>query len=390
MSAHRGFVAYNGTGMRNRNWGIEERMMVSKSSRILIFAIGMLVTLSAAVHAQTATYEILFEGTWTAANNHPIPGGAHFSPLVGATHNSSVELWRNGGLATNGIERMAESGSVIPLRNEILAYGAENATPYIGPGIDNDGTGSLMIEVDASQSLLTLVTMIAPSPDWFIGTSGFDLRPGGEWVDGLVYDLFAYDSGTDNGVGFTSPNSDTNPQEPISLLGSPLGGLPPIGTYTFNLLSVSGLTGDFDGDGSLGLTDVDSLVAEIAGDSNVVSFDLTGDGNVDGADLTEWLAIAGAENLPSGNSYLVGDANLDGGVDVADFNLWNASRFTADNFWSGGDFNADGVTDVGDFNLWNANRFTSAADSASAVPEPATAGMLISCVLMLWGWRRRK
>lgn len=363
--------------------------MVSKNSRGLALVTGMLMVFSVSAHAQTATYEVIFQGTWTAANNHPIPGGAHFSPLVGATHNSSVELWTVGGLATNGIERMAESGSVIPLRNEVLAAGADNATPILGPGISNNGMGTVTIDVDANRPLLSLVTMIAPSPDWFVGTSGFDLRPGGEWVDGFVYDLFAYDSGTDNGTGFTSSNSDTNPQEPISLLGSPLGGLPPIGTYTFNLLSVSGAVGDFDADGSLGLADVDLLVAEISGDSNVLDFDLTGDGQVDETDLTEWLAIAGAANLASGNTYLVGDANLDGGVDVADFNLWNANRFTTDSLWSGGDFNADGAADVGDFNLWNANRFTSAADSASLVPEPATAGLLLSSMLILLGVGRR-
>ena len=231
--------------------------------------------------------------------------------------------------------------------------------------------------------------MIAPSPDWFVGTSGFNLRPNGQWVDGEVYELFGYDSGTDNGANFTSSNSDTTPQQPITMLGAPLAGLPALGTYTFDLISVTGALGDFDADGTLGLSDVDALVGEIAGDSNVVSFDLTGDGQVDQADLTEWLAIAGAANLPTGNSYIVGDANLDGGVDVADFNLWNASRFTGDNLWSGGDFNADGVTDVGDFNLWNANRFTSAAD-VSSVPEPASVSLMLTSLLMLIGWRRRR
>lgn len=35
-------------------------------------------------------------------------------------------------------------------------------------------------------------------------------------------------------------------------------------------------------------------------------------------DRDVWLAVAGAEILPSGNAYLVGDANLDGTVDGLD------------------------------------------------------------------------
>ena len=75
---------------------------------------------------------------------------------------------------------------------------------------------------------------------------------------------------------------------------------------------------------------------------------------------TRGSALAGAENLSSGNPYLLGDANLDGVVDVRDFNLWNANEFTGVGAWSQGDFNADGFVDISDFNIWNANRFQSA------------------------------
>ena len=57
---------------------------------------------------------------------------------------------------------------------------------------------------------------------------------------------------------------------------------------------------------------------------------------------------AGAENLTSGNAYLLGDANLDGAVDVTDFNIWNGSKFAATGSWSLGYFNADGSTDISD------------------------------------------
>ncbi|MEM8681243.1 MAG: hypothetical protein AAGF97_17995, partial [Planctomycetota bacterium] len=89
-------------------------------------------------------------------------------------------------------------------------------------------------------------------------------------------------------------------------------------------------------------------------------FDLTGDGLVDLMDRDQWLADAGAMNLPSGNAYLLGDANLDGTVDGLDFIAWNSNKFQASGLWSLGDWNADGTTDGQDFLHWNNNKFQSA------------------------------
>jgi hypothetical protein len=134
---------------------------------------------------------------------------------------------------------------------------------------------------------------------------------------------------------------------------------------------------DFNSDSQCNGADIDMLQANIVtGPVNPAIFDLTGDGQVTIADRNEWLILAGATNLASGNAYLSGDANLDGSVDVSDFNVWNSNKFSATSAWTSGDFNADGSVDVSDFNVWNSNKFQS-ADSArsSAVPtlQPATA-----------------
>ena len=108
-------------------------------------------------------------------------------------------------------------------------------------------------------------------------------------------------------------------------------------------------------------SDVDDLVANIANQTGNLTYDMTGDGQLNFSDLNEWLSVAGAVNLPSGNAYLLGDADLNGVVDGADFITWNDNKFTSGNGWCGGDFNADGTTDGQDFILWNDNKFTSSA-----------------------------
>ena len=134
--------------------------------------------------------------------------------------------------------------------------------------------------------------------------------------------------------------------------------------------------------GVLGHSQRANVVADIAAGSNTALYDLTGDGVVDQADLTDWLAQAGAANLTSGNPYLVGDANLDGVVDGQDFLTWNGSKFTATAAWCSGDFNADGLVDGQDFLLWNGNKFTGADGGAAAVPEPNVCLVLLGAVLL--------
>ncbi|MSU34437.1 MAG: hypothetical protein EXS36_04900 [Pedosphaera sp.] len=62
----------------------------------------------------------MFESTWNAAS-HPqsFPSGAHWFPLIGGTHNSSVTFWEEGETPTQGIEDLAELGNVVALRNEV-------------------------------------------------------------------------------------------------------------------------------------------------------------------------------------------------------------------------------------------------------------------------------
>ena len=61
---------------------------------------------------------------------------------------------------------------------------------------------------------ITLVSMVAPSPDWFAGVRGLALLDGETWVEELVVPLYPYDAGTDSGISYTAADVATVPPAP--------------------------------------------------------------------------------------------------------------------------------------------------------------------------------
>jgi len=193
---------------------------------------------------QTAQYELVFDATWSA-DTHPVdfPSNPHFSPLIGATHGPEAVLWEVDGLASPGIRNVAETGGTSPLDSEIeaLIAGGTICAAISGRGVPvSPGSVKVAIEVNLDCPLISIVTMIAPSPDWFVGVSGLSLLQDGAWVDALTVELLPHDAGTDSGSTYASPNDATASPESIYLLGvEPLlidGSVPPLGTFTFTRL----------------------------------------------------------------------------------------------------------------------------------------------------------
>ena len=191
-----------------------------------------------------ARYRVTFAATWSAPT-HPVdfPSAAHFSPLVGGTHNAQVTFWRDGAIATDGIKDMAERGLTSTLSQEIgTAIAAGTAQHVFTGGNIAVSPGVAMAEFDVSQShsLVTLVSMIAPSPDWFVGVSALPLFQDGQWADERRVDLEPWDAGTDGGVTFLSPDLPLVARIPIFRLVtaplSPSGRVTPLGTFSFTRL----------------------------------------------------------------------------------------------------------------------------------------------------------
>ncbi|MBC8067634.1 MAG: spondin domain-containing protein [Deltaproteobacteria bacterium] len=192
-------------------------------------------------------YQLVVDNIWTL-ENHPgaLPDEAHFSWLGGATHDAGVSFWQVGELASPGIVQMAEIGATQILMTEVQPAiddgHADQALEWqqwfcpVGTDVAVCGEDTVEIEVHIDHPLLTLVSMLGPSPDWFIGVSGLDMHEGGTWVERLVVDLRPYDGGTRSDMDFTMNGALQQPPEPISIITAESGqlvGPGSLGTMTF-------------------------------------------------------------------------------------------------------------------------------------------------------------
>ena len=190
-----------------------------------------------------AIYNVTFRGLWTTAvTPGGLPGGAHFTRLVGGMHNAGVTFLRDGGRATAGVEFMAELGGTSTLASEVRAAEPDALDVLLGSG-NIRPTGSSTIDevtLTTDHSRVTLLTMIAPSPDWFVGVSGLSLLDEqGEWIASLTVNLYPWDAGTEDGTEFSLSNPATTPQGVItSIRGRGKFSNEPIATLTFTLQSV--------------------------------------------------------------------------------------------------------------------------------------------------------
>src|SRR5207249_5771223 len=143
-----------------------------------------------------------------------------------------------GQLASPGIQAMAELGEKMPLMDEIdAALTAGTAQVLLsGDGIrPSPGRTSLEFRIAESHPLVTLVSMIAPSPDWFVGVADLPLFASGQWIDSLTVSLYGWDAGTDEGTTYTAANAPAAPHIPVfPLVDGPFnvgGAVPALGTY---------------------------------------------------------------------------------------------------------------------------------------------------------------
>jgi len=208
-------------------------------------------------------------------------GGTFFTPLWLGVHDGTFDLYDRNGPARQGLERLAEDGTIAPISAEFVAeqlgVGGVDGTIFGGAGvpgpIDPGETAQIVLNVSdpSATGFFTWGTMVIPSNDAFLATTGnplgepiFDAngnflgpitieRSGNDVLDagtevnteeGAAFlNQTALDQGTvENGVVLQHPGfngSERNPNgSPVNILGGTTapGAVidPKIGDFTRN------------------------------------------------------------------------------------------------------------------------------------------------------------
>jgi len=211
-----------------------------------VFAAGAVLTANPAAAAEiSVTYKVTFNGTWSKAT-HPteFPKGAHFSGLIGTTHNGGYVLFKTGKLATRGLKNLSEKGQHSPFDAEIRAAitaGTAGTLIETGPIFNPPGASSVTFKADRRHPMVSLAAMIAPSPDWFAGVRNVRLFANGKWIMRTTVTVYAYDAGTDDGRTYQAANKESKPWKAVRLNGSRHfkqgGKRVAVGTLTFEQIS---------------------------------------------------------------------------------------------------------------------------------------------------------
>lgn len=216
----------------------------------LVAATPLLLAAAVPTPEGPVTYSVTFVPTWNPAT-HPLEypithaKGGLLTPMIGATHGSRYRIFEAGKRPTPGLEALSEMGKHDPLDAEIreaIARGGAGSLIELTEGAPGPvhAPVTYSFEVDSRHPLVSLVGMIAPSPDWFYGVSGVPLQKRGRWMPEVTVDAFAWDSGGDAGKTYLDEDRDIPSKEPTRSAmtahfrrnGKPV----PVGKFVFKMV----------------------------------------------------------------------------------------------------------------------------------------------------------
>ena len=171
-------------------------------------------------------YTVEVINTWNSQSPAWPDQDAHFSWIGGATHTTAIKFWEVGTLASPGIDLMSVTGRTTDLIDEIQLEIVKGTAEHL---IDerhwfcpaeifhsNCPNSSFEVVVTKEFPLVSIVSMLGPSPDWFIGVQSLSMVDGnGTFIPQIVYELYPYDAGilSDNSV----IANDCCDREPLSV-----------------------------------------------------------------------------------------------------------------------------------------------------------------------------
>ena len=147
-----------------------------------------------------------------------ISHGEFFTPIMVASHQHGVKLFKLGEAASAELEVLAESGNSSPLKKRLLASGkvldVKQATAPLAPG----KSVTLKVRINKHHSYISVISMLVPSNDAFFALNGLHIGKAKHTVS--VYSP-VYDAGSEindelcvsiPGPGFVCSGEGTNPE----------------------------------------------------------------------------------------------------------------------------------------------------------------------------------
>ena len=274
---------------------------------------------------EVVRYKMTFQGNFNSASS---PGGlphiARFTQIIWVTHTSQKTFWKPGGMASPGVEDVAELGETFTFVDEVIDEVIEDTVnlwdffPY-GRYPRGEETLSRVIPLCKKAPLVTFLAMLDFSPDWFIGVSSYSLlNSQNNWISPVTLDLYPYDAGTEEGTEFSFNNPPSNPHVPISSLrgkGKFSGATAPVARMTLERINAVNLLVNkskmTEGDGALSIT---ATLARNNASGSALSIPLvSGSGTTaQSGDYTVQSSISIADGAKSGSGSF---AAVDDGTD---------------------------------------------------------------------------
>ncbi|KAL0818916.1 hypothetical protein ABMA28_008224 [Loxostege sticticalis] len=172
-----------------------------------------------------ARYEVIFNGKWSRVS-HPQhypskPDDNGYTHMVGASHANDYTLWAQGQEASDGLQLLVEDAVTTELEKEIVAEmneksgtrtlirGKKRHHPYMFEPSHS------LFRVDRFHHRFSMVVGMRPSPDWFLGTTHFELCTLGGWMESAEIPMYPWDAGTMDGVSYESARQATMPKSKV-------------------------------------------------------------------------------------------------------------------------------------------------------------------------------
>ncbi len=162
-----------------------------------------------------ASYRVTFEPNFVE-QFHPndYPNDATFIKPFIVAHSSATSIFKLGSFASSGLKLYTEDGDSSELVTEHTQV-EDNVKPTtIVQGTSDVGpieAKVYTINVTPDKTLISFITKISPSPDWFLGVDSFDIvKSDNTLVESISFELFAHDAGTEDGDTYISANVSEN------------------------------------------------------------------------------------------------------------------------------------------------------------------------------------